>query len=641
MKANESRTMVADRFERTAYLFGTLLFCLVCVGSAGWADDLAPATTDDKQVIATLRRAHNLRSDDRDAFLEALQSVAGELPEVPVATETGAPRPVPYRFNAFDQQLDAVRFRVPEGQPRDLVWRFFMTPKGQYSWYIEPVSGRMEKGFSNHHYIRELAPDPDSKTPEIGKRVGAFQFLAAENLRPGTEYVLWFDFTDPGSCEMEVSVACLPAGQVENTLLSLARALNEESAAIGSKQKWIDWWMEQYTLAGGTDPQWDDQVLRGVQLWMLNDKRSAVEIAAQALEAGCGNPVVRFMYARNLYVLKENGNAVKQHLQAALAAMGDREDLEYLRGYCLNILAFQHMRDDEVSLAVQAWEAARQLKISDDIRAEVEKNLAKARSRHNLMTISLADAPASLQVHEYIRQIAEASRGGPRARRDDPQNKLFDRIGREHLEVLLRNLGDDDVNYYIRMRIHEIVTEEDKAKILEWLEYEPHLVDVVTERGWVSDAKPTLVKVLAERPRYLPAEWIRAVSHMKDPSTCHDLRWYFVNGYNRYRTYYSIKDVPGIGIDQALVHEAWKKAISWERPYLAAITLDHGVVEALGYVVGRLSDPWSTKWVGATPQELILRYTGVRGSDNELRQWYDESKDRLVFDAEAKQFRVQ
>ena len=241
----------------TAILFQLLLGALVIHGDAPVAEP-APETTDNEQVIKTLRRAHNLRSDDRDAFLEALQSVAGELPEVPVATETGAPTPVTYRFNAFDQQLDAVRFRVPKDRPRDLVWRFFMTPKGRYTWYIAPATGGSKIDFKSYHRITDFVSDPTAGITGLKRRVGAFQFCAAENLLPGKEYILWFDFADPGPCEMEISVACLPAGKTQNTLVHLAEALGETRIADALKRSKVsgldrDWynanWRQDFNKA--------------------------------------------------------------------------------------------------------------------------------------------------------------------------------------------------------------------------------------------------------------------------------------------------------------------------------------------------------------------------------------------------------
>ena len=141
-------------------------------------------------------------------FTEPLQSVAARFREVPVAPEPGKPLWHKVTLNRRGKKIDAVRFRVPEGEKRGMAWAF-IPPANVGGWYIIPTAGEM-KGFTK--FFRPGAQKVlGAKAPEGAKQV-FLQSLGAAHLKPGGEYLLWFRFRDDKPAPLYVTIA-LPPGK--------------------------------------------------------------------------------------------------------------------------------------------------------------------------------------------------------------------------------------------------------------------------------------------------------------------------------------------------------------------------------------------------------------------------------------------
>jgi hypothetical protein len=140
------------------------------------------------------------------AFTAPLQSVAPRFREVPTSPEPGKPLWHKLTLNARGKKLDAVRFRVPDGEARAMAWAF-IPPANLGGWYIIPTAGEMT-GFQR--FFRPGARQVlGAKAPEGAKQV-LLQSLGAAHLKPGAEYLLWFRFRDEKPAPLYLTIA-LPA----------------------------------------------------------------------------------------------------------------------------------------------------------------------------------------------------------------------------------------------------------------------------------------------------------------------------------------------------------------------------------------------------------------------------------------------
>jgi hypothetical protein len=168
------------------------------------------------------------------AFTAPLQSVAPRFQEVPTASEPGKPHWHRLTLNTRGKKVDAIRFRVPEGEQRGMAWAF-IPPANLAGWYIVPTSGEMTgfKKFFRLGAARVLG----AKAPEGAKQV-YLQSLGAAHLKPGGEYLLWFRFRDEKPAPLYVTIA-LPPGAEDADKLDEAKivktlGLTREGSDLGA-----------------------------------------------------------------------------------------------------------------------------------------------------------------------------------------------------------------------------------------------------------------------------------------------------------------------------------------------------------------------------------------------------------------------
>jgi hypothetical protein len=258
-----------------------------------------------------------------------------------------------------------------------------------------------------------------------------------------------------------------------------------------------------------------------------------------------------------------------------------------------------------------------------------------------LRKAKLPENPTKEQAREYVASILRISERPNIFSTTDPQGVLLARVAPEHLDVLIDALDRDrSGDMYLVAAINMLAGEEHKQMILDALPYAPDLAQVVVRYGWAADARETLLAGLDRRTDYLPDEWLDALVSLDDPTTYEALVNYFIWGRNRSMTYEAIQYLPGIDLDKA-VAEAWEAARwrdDWEAQSLAPIAMEHGVADALRFAVNRLGADeghWDNEMLRA-----VLRYTDARGTADDIRRWYRENADELVWDAKAHIFRV-
>ncbi len=142
------------------------------------------------------------------AFDATLRSVASRFPLLTVSTEPGQSIWNKLTLNRRGKWIDAVRFRVPDGPPRDMLWSF-ISNETRYEWYIFAVDGQPMQGFARNWYYKpqDLLGD---RTPAGAKDL-VLQTLPASSLRPGAEYVIWMKFRHGKPRPTYVAINLLPA----------------------------------------------------------------------------------------------------------------------------------------------------------------------------------------------------------------------------------------------------------------------------------------------------------------------------------------------------------------------------------------------------------------------------------------------
>ena len=205
--------MHAGRVVRPWLLGGVVLLIATTATEvrAGVVDpSTRPATTQplpsDEALDAALESTRNAVNSPQ--FDATLRSVASRFPLLSVSTEPGSAIWNKLTLNRRGKWIDAIRFRVPEGEPRDLLWAM-ISNETRYEWYIFAVDGQPMTGFSRNWYYKPQDVLGD-RTPAGAKDL-MFQTLPASCLRPGAEYVIWLKFRHGKPRPTYVALNLLPA----------------------------------------------------------------------------------------------------------------------------------------------------------------------------------------------------------------------------------------------------------------------------------------------------------------------------------------------------------------------------------------------------------------------------------------------
>src|SRR5687768_12211546 len=220
------------KMNRTQWPVAVLALALATFAASAADPAAGPGITDaqfDKALTAAAAETQGA------AFTTPLQSVAPRFREVPTSPEPGKPLWHKLTLNARGKKIDAVRFRVPEGEQRGMAWAF-LPPANLAGWYIIPAAGEMKQGFTQ--FFRPGAQKVlGAKAPRDAKQV-LLQSLGAAHLKPGGEYILWFRFKDEKPAPLHLTIALPPgdqdADEFEEADIIKALGLKPEGTDLGA-----------------------------------------------------------------------------------------------------------------------------------------------------------------------------------------------------------------------------------------------------------------------------------------------------------------------------------------------------------------------------------------------------------------------
>jgi hypothetical protein len=260
-----------------------------------------------------------------------------------------------------------------------------------------------------------------------------------------------------------------------------------------------------------------------------------------------------------------------------------------------------------------------------------------------LRQIKLPPNPPRDQVRDYVQKIMAVPEVSIGASEMDPQVKMLEAIGPDNVDILLDAMEGASFNDRFRAvgALKHLVRPQDKAVILAHLAALPDLALFVLRYGWSADAHDILVQGLARHPAYLPTEWIDATADLKDPAAYEDLKWYLAHGANPSWTYKSIEDLPGIELDDA-VAAAWARVWpdTYSRTFMAPIAARYGDLRALDVLIQTAVLPSTEEPARRKALAEVTKLTGQTKTGPQLMAWFEENKDRLVFDRKTRVWSV-
>lgn len=265
---------------------------------------------------------------------------------------------------------------------------------------------------------------------------------------------------------------------------------------------------------------------------------------------------------------------------------------------------------------------------------------SKAEIDAALDKIQYPENPTEPAVRAYIRAIARASEGQRSWSDRDRQVALLQKVGPEYVRLLFEEIPD---SYHLRPAALPLITEADKAWVIENLRAFPWLVKAVWRNNWMAEAHDVLVRGVKEQWEDVPSEWFKAAASFQDPATYDDLVNFFVSQDDRDDNFKVLQGLEGMDLD-AGVARAWQNAkygSEYETYEMVPIAIHYGHLDALRMgVLDILADPEECNWSHRQICEAVTARTGVGGSDADIVAWYRANEGQLVFDRNTRMFKV-
>lgn len=163
-----------------------------------------------------MRSAGNQSPEAGREFVQATQVAADAFTAVELKASGSTGQFVRVTLNQHGTRFDGIRFTVPAGEPRDLVWAFAGLPRNMPAeWYILPRAGEMQ-GF--RQFFRGGPGMKDVPWAETVIPYQSFlQPLSGGELKPQQEYLIWFRFHDQRPKDLYVKVKLVPTGTPLNS----------------------------------------------------------------------------------------------------------------------------------------------------------------------------------------------------------------------------------------------------------------------------------------------------------------------------------------------------------------------------------------------------------------------------------------
>lgn len=178
----------------------------------------------DSDAVTSLRRAGTARAKFEAGqseaagkeFIQATQAAADAFTKVELKESGSTEKFVRVTLNQHGTGFDGIRFTVPPGEARDLVWAFASLQRNLPSnWYILPRVGEM-KGFQQF-----FRGGPGMKNVPWEETLIPYEVfvqpLAGGELKPEQEYLIWFQFYDQRPKDLYVMLKLVPVGTPINS----------------------------------------------------------------------------------------------------------------------------------------------------------------------------------------------------------------------------------------------------------------------------------------------------------------------------------------------------------------------------------------------------------------------------------------
>jgi len=286
-------------------------------------------------------------------------------------------------------------------------------------------------------------------------------------------------------------------------------------------------------------------------------------------------------------------------------------------------------------------------------QAEAKKEKAEARQ---LDEITLPDEPTRADCEAFIQQLREHVKDRNSFSSAHPEVDKLLKVPSEHIDLLLKEMGEQSkLKYYCRYALSKIGPETYKDAVIEKLAERPHNILPIIMHGWYEQAKPAILARLKSADpatAQTKAGWFQAYVEVAEPEHYPKLHQLALRAEDVGQLIPLLQTLPDYDLNNT-INAAWRKLTkqientrnTWQlrrqRQVLAPHAAAIGNVDALGVLIEEIDDTPSHRIdldQINTERLNAMRYIDFRGSNKQIKQWYADHRDKLVFDRFRKKF---
>ena len=278
-------------------------------------------------------------------------------------------------------------------------------------------------------------------------------------------------------------------------------------------------------------------------------------------------------------------------------------------------------------------------------RANEDRQKQEQQQQDQIEKITLPQDPTRKQCEDFVAELREAAKNKRSYSSNDPIVDKLKSLPEEHVDLLMLEISNrTTLRYFANYAMRGMSPEKMRDRIVSTLKDNPNNIGIIVMNGWTMDVRDEILRQVQSADANLSPAWFQAAVEVADPRLYPKL--HEITTGSRYASQFLmiLRALPDYDLAHT-VNVCWNRAGDEKLPVsqqsFALLAAEMGNVDALGMLITQLSTSNSYYAVTTSPnisRVNVLRFIDFRGSNEEMKQWFTDNRDQLVFDHLQKRF---
>lgn len=300
------------------------------------------------------------------------------------------------------------------------------------------------------------------------------------------------------------------------------------------------------------------------------------------------------------------------------------------------------LRQQMAALQKQLEEKRQQFRAQAIEKRQQDEN----EQRKKVEVITLPENPTRKQCEAYMAELREASKTRRGSTCSDPIVGKLKALPPEHYDLLMNEMSNSSslLGYFANCALRGADLEAHREQFTASLDNNPNKIEVIIMNGWAADVPDVITEYVTNNKDKVTPSWFQAAVEVAGPEQYPLLHDVTINSRYANRFIEMLRVLPEYDLSHT-INVCWQRAGKSEIPVSQSafinLAVELGNIEALGMLISQISTSSSYLYSSSsynTPRMSVLRYIDFRGSNAEIKAWFEKNEEKLVFDHLAKRF---